>query len=90
MNKDSTNVYAQMMLVKGSLLSGQYEKAVSRLQIINHLQPNNLEAILLLADTYERINDKTNALKWYERSLPFAANEKMKAAIEKRIEELKK
>jgi len=90
LDKDSTNVYAQMMLVKGSLLSGQYEKAVSRLQIINHLQPNNLEAILLLADTYERLNDKVNALKWYQLSLPFAANEKMKTAIEKRIKELKK
>ena len=30
--KDSTNAYAQMTLAKGSLLSGQSDKAISRLQ----------------------------------------------------------
>jgi tetratricopeptide (TPR) repeat protein len=90
LDKDSTNVYGQMMLVKGSLMSEQYDKAISRLQSINRFQPNNLEAILLLADTYERLNDKSNALKWYERSVPHATSVEMKAAIEKRIEDLKK
>ena len=70
LDKDSTNVYAQMMLVKGSLMSGQYDKAISRLQTINRLQPDNLEAILMLADVYERTKDKANAVKWYQQSLP--------------------
>ena len=90
LDRDSANVYAQMMLVKGSLMSGQYDKAINRLQTINRLQSNNLEAVLMLADTYERINDKVNALKWYQKSLPLVTNETMKAAIEKRIDELKK
>ena len=90
LDKDSTNVYAQMTFVNGLLISGQYEKAISRLQVINQLQSNNLEAILMLADTYERMNDKANALKWYQRSLRLVPNEKMKGAIEKRIEDLKK
>ena len=90
LDKDSTNVYAQMTFVNGLLISGQYQKAISRLQMINQLQSNNLEAILMLADTYERVNDKANALKWYQRSLMLAPNEKVKAAIEKRIEDLKK
>jgi tetratricopeptide (TPR) repeat protein len=90
LDKDSTNVYGQMMLVKGSLMSGQYDKAISRLELINRLQPNSLEAILLLADTYERTNDKANALKWYERSIPLATSGEMKSAIEKRIDDLKK
>ena len=47
-------MYAQMMLAKGSLISGQYDKAISRLQTVNRLQPDNVEAILLLADIYER------------------------------------
>ncbi|MFI5128857.1 MAG: tetratricopeptide repeat protein [Chitinophagales bacterium] len=90
LDRDSTNVYGQMMMVRGSLMSGQYEKAISRLQLVYQLKPNNLEAILLLADTYERINDKSNALKWYERSVPLVTNAEMKTAIEKRIEDLKK
>jgi len=88
--KDSNNVYANMMLVKGSIMSGQYDKAVTRLQSINHLQPDNVEAIILLADVYERMNDKSNAVKWYQKSLPFIKREDVKAEIEKRIETLKK
>ena len=43
--KDSTNIYAQMMLVKGSLISGQIDKAITRLQTVNRLHPENIEAI---------------------------------------------
>lgn len=88
--KDSTNVYAQLMLAKGSLISGQYDKAISRLQLINQLQPDNLEAVLLLADSYERAGNKDNAVVWYSKSLPLIRQKEMKAAVEKRIEDLKK
>jgi tetratricopeptide (TPR) repeat protein len=87
--KDSTNTYAQMMLVKGSLLSGQYDKAINRLQTINRLRPGDIEAILLLADVYEKTNDKANAVKWYEQSLRIVKKQDMKTAIEKRIKDLK-
>lgn len=88
--KDSTNVYAQMMLVKGSLLSGQYDKAIIRLQTINRLEPGNPEAILLLADMYERIGDKANAIIWYQHSIQIITQPEAKKEIEKRIEELRK
>jgi tetratricopeptide (TPR) repeat protein len=90
LDKDSTNVYAQMMLVKGSMMSRQYEKAISRLQTIIRLKPENPEAILMLADVYERINDKASALKWYKQSLQFIQRADIKEAIQKRMEELKK
>ena len=88
--KDSTNIYAQMMLVRGSLLSGQYDKAISRLQTVIRMQPANIEALLLMGDVYERIGDKKAAAGWYEKSLPNVAEPKLKAAIRERIEELKK
>ncbi|MEI9910124.1 MAG: tetratricopeptide repeat protein [Bacteroidota bacterium] len=47
-----------MMLAKGSLVSGQYDKAISRLQTINRMQPANPEAILMLADVSERTGDR--------------------------------
>ena len=71
--KDSTNVYAQMMLVKGSLMSGQYDKAINRLETIYRLQPDNLEAILLLADVYERTNDKCKCYKMVSKK-PYASS----------------
>jgi tetratricopeptide (TPR) repeat protein len=88
--KDSTNIYAQVMLAKGSLVSGQYDKAISRLQTINRLQTDNVEAILMLADVYERTGDKTNAIYWYKKSLQYIKLQEARKEIGKRIEELGK
>jgi len=88
-DRDSTNVYAQLMLVKGSLLSGQFDKAISRLHTIVRLEKNNAESMLLLADLYERTGDKPNAVTWYQKCLPFVKQADVKKAIEKRIEALK-
>ena len=88
--KDSTNLYAQMMLVKGSLLSGQYDKAISRLEAVNRIKPDDIDAMLLLAEVYERMNDKKNAISWYQKCLPLAKENELRMAIEKRIAELKK
>ncbi|MEI9808400.1 MAG: tetratricopeptide repeat protein [Bacteroidota bacterium] len=63
MKKIARTTYAHMMLAKGSVMSGQYDKAISRLQTIIRLQPTDLEAILMLADVYERTGDKTSAVK---------------------------
>jgi len=86
--KDSNNVYAHMMLAKASRLSKQYDRAIARLETINRLQPDNVEAILLMADVYETMNDKTNAVKWYQKSLQFIQRDDVKTEIRKRIEEL--
>ena len=86
--KDSSNVYAQLMLAKGSLISGQYDKAISRLVTINRLDPGNAEAILMLADIYERTGDKTSAINWYQKSLEYIQKQNMRDEIEKRIKEL--
>ena len=88
--KDSTNLYAQMMLVRGSLISGQYDKAISRLETVNRIKRDDIDAMLLLAEVYERMNEKKKAISWYQRCLPFAKESELKMAIEKRIEELKK
>ena len=88
--KDSTNVYAQLTLVKGSLLSGQYDKAIGRLQTVIRIEPGNVEAIFLLADLYERTGDKKNAIVWYQKSLQLVKLPEAKKEIEKRIEELRK
>ncbi len=88
--KDSTNIYAQMMLARGSLISGQYDKAITRLQTVNKLQPDNLDAILLLAEVFERTSDKASAVTWYQKSLAFIKQPEIKKAVEQRIVELKK
>ena len=89
-DRDSTNVFAQMVLGYGSLISEQYDKAIDRFDKVVRLQPGNMEAILMLAEVYERKADKANAIKWYSYALPFVKNVEIKNALETRIEELKK
>jgi len=88
--KDSTNLYAQLTLAKGSLLSGQFDKAITRLNTVNRLKPDNIEAVLMLADTYERMNDKKTAAMWYRKSLEYIKRTDVRGDIEKRIQELSK
>ena len=88
--RDSSNVFAQMVLGHGSLISGQYDRAIDRFGKVLTLQPKNLEAILMMAEVYERKEDKLNAIKWYSNALPLTPNRELKTALEKRIEELKK
>ena len=87
--KDSTNVYAQMMLARGSVISGQYDKAITRLLTINRLEPNNLEAILMLADLYERMKKNEDAIRWYSKSLDLISREDIRTEITKRITQLR-
>lgn len=86
--KDSTNSYAQMMLARGSMISGQYEKALDRLQTVIRLEPANVEAQLMLADLYERTGKKKEAISWYRKSLAYITQAEARKAIEKRIKDL--
>ncbi len=63
--KDSGNMKAQMMLGVGGYVSGQYDKAIERLVKVVIAQPDNIEAIAFLADTYAAKGDKKEAVKWY-------------------------
>ena len=63
--KDSGNMKAQMMLGVGGYVSGQYDQAVERLLKVVKAQPDNMEAIAFLADTYAAKGDKAEAIKWY-------------------------
>ncbi len=89
-DRDSTNIYAQLTLAKGSIISGQYDKAIERLLIVNRLEPANVDAILLLADVAERKGEKETAVKWYTKSLDHVKLPQARTAIQERITELKK
>ncbi|MBI2730710.1 MAG: tetratricopeptide repeat protein [Sphingobacteriales bacterium] len=65
--KDSTNMYAQFMLGYGSIVSQQWDKAIERFEKVLSKEPENGEAMLLLAEAYEQKGDKANARKWYEK-----------------------
>jgi cytochrome c-type biogenesis protein CcmH/NrfG len=64
--RDSTNMYAQLMLAWGGLESRQFDKAIERLTTVVRHQPANIEATLLLAEVHQQKGDKTEAVHWYE------------------------
>ncbi|WP_207512112.1 tetratricopeptide repeat protein [Longitalea luteola] len=83
--RDPENMYAQFQLGLGSLISGQLDKAIDRmLKVVQH-QPANIEAILILAEAYERHNDKANAVKWYNESKKHIHNADVVKEIDERI-----
>jgi tetratricopeptide (TPR) repeat protein len=86
--RDSTNIYAQMTLGEASLVSGQLDKAIERFKKVIQLQPNNVEALLSIADVYERKEEKQEAVVWYKRSLPLIQIPALKKEVEKRVSEL--
>lgn len=86
--KDSANMYAQKMLGIGGIVSGQYDKAIERLEKVAKTDPHDMEVVLMLAEGYERKGDKTKAVDWYKRAAEHIENPALKAELNKRIQQL--
>ena len=89
-DKNPNNIYGNMMLGLGGKKSGQYPKAIERFLSILKLEPNNMEAMVNLAECYELSSQKDLAIQWYTKMKTLVNNPEAKNAIEKRIKELKK
>lgn len=87
-DKDPSNMYAQWILSLGDIKSGQFDKAIEHLSIITAKQPNNIEAIINLAESYERKGDKENAIKWYKNAAALVNIPEAVEEINKRIKAL--
>jgi Flp pilus assembly protein TadD len=64
--RDPDNMFGQFILGLGGIRSGQFDKAIERFLIVVKKQPDNIEAMLNLAEAYDRSGDKANAVKWYK------------------------
>ena len=87
--KDSNNMKAQMMLGVGGFVSGQYDKAIERLNKVVIAQPENIEAIAFLADTYAAKGNKTEAIKWYTISKRLVNDPHYSQEVDERIKTLR-
>jgi cytochrome c-type biogenesis protein CcmH/NrfG len=87
--RDPQNMYAQHILGMGAVFSGQFDKAIERFLTVAQKEPENVEAKLLLAESYERTGDTLNAIKWYQASLQLVKQKQFAQEIEKRINSLK-
>jgi len=84
--KHPENVFAQKILGLGGIKSGQYENAVKRFQAVLKINPNDMEALLNLAETYDRMGEKAEAIKWYKTILPKINIPEAKKEIQDRIQ----
>ncbi|MBL7772136.1 MAG: tetratricopeptide repeat protein [Chitinophagaceae bacterium] len=64
---DSTNVPANITLGKLAIQSGQFDKAVKRLELVLSQQPKNTEAMYFLAEAFRGKGDKQKAIELFER-----------------------
>lgn len=87
--RDPENMYAQLMLGLGGMMSGQLDKAIERLTVVANKQPGNAEVRLMVAEAYERKGDKTNSIKWYEAGRQLVEDPIVIKEIDKRIQVLK-
>jgi predicted Zn-dependent protease len=51
-------------------------------------QPDNIEAALNLAETYDRKGDKNNAIRWYGEVKQRIANPEARKELDERIKQL--
>lgn len=86
--RDPNNMYGQFILGLGGVKSGQYDRAIERFLIVAQKEPNNLEAILNLAEAYDQKGDKANAIKWYKTVKAKVANPDAQKELETRIKAL--
>ena len=87
--KDSTNMKAHFVLGVGGFVSGQYDKAIERFTKVITAQPENVEAIAFLADTYAARGNKIEAIKWYNISKRLVNNPAYSKQVDDRIALLK-
>ena len=88
--KNPKNISAQTMLALGGRRSGQYAKAIERFAIIVGYEPNNLEAIVNLAECNELNGNKSEAVKWYGVLKTKITDNTIEAEIDNRIKNLSK
>lgn len=88
--EDSTNIDAQLLLGRFGIVSGQYDKAIVRLEKVLYLQPQNSEALLLLAEAYNNQGESKKALELLERCKKTVKSPELRKEIEGYIEQIKK
>jgi tetratricopeptide (TPR) repeat protein len=82
------NLFGHLILGLGGVKSGQFDRAIEHFKIIVDKQPDNLEAALNLAETYDQKGDKENAIKWYKEVKGKVPNPEAQKELDTRIKAL--
>ena len=83
--RDPNNVFGHLMLGLGGIKSGQIDKAIEHFKVVAEKQPKNVEAILNLAEAYDRHGEKAEAIKWYKVVKSLISNQEAQKELDNRI-----
>jgi len=87
LRKDSNNRNAQIALGKFSIRSGQFPKAIYRFNRVLTIDPSYKEAYLYLAQSYEGIGNKHEAIANLKKYRIFAPDSSMRSQIDAYIKD---
>lgn len=87
--KDSNNVRGNFLLGKLAMTSGQYEKAIKRLEKVVSLSPENVEAYLNLAEANENLGNNKRAIEIFQKCKLLVSNPDFQREIDDYINKLK-
>ncbi len=87
--KDPKNITALINLGYFAIQSGQYDKAIERFNQVLIIKPEYLDAYIYLADTYQRMGKKDEAIKVLETLKSKNKNPEVEANVNEFIRELK-
>ena len=87
--KDPDNKDMNLILGRLSVVSGQYDKAVARLEHLVKIDPNNAEAYFHLAEAYRAVGRKDDAIKALETCKSLVKDEDFRAQIDSYINQIK-
>ena len=87
--KDPDNKDMNLILGRLAVVSGQYDKAVARLEKLITMDPNNAEAYFHLAEAYRALGRKDEAIKTLEHCKSLVTDENFNAQIDSYINQIK-
>ncbi|MEP7128955.1 MAG: tetratricopeptide repeat protein [Chitinophagales bacterium] len=87
--KDPDNKDMNLILGRLAVVSGQYDKAVTRLEHLIKIDPNNAEAYFHLAEAYRALGRKEDAIKTLETCKSLVKDDDFRAQIDSYINQIK-
>lgn len=87
--EEPDNVAANLMLGKMSIRSAQYQKALGRFETVLKKEPNNTEAMYMLAVVYKELGNKEEAIELLEKCKKNVDNPEFSADIDAFIKTFK-
>lgn len=88
-DKDPDNITANLILGRYGILSGQFNKAVTRLETVIQNDSLNAEAYFYLAEAYNGLGNTGKAIELFERCKMLVSNPEFTREIDNYIEKLK-